>query len=157
VDAQVRQLKAACAQKVWRETASGAKTDRVQLRRVLDRLDAGDVFVVTLDWRAPPCSPARQSLKDASSSNIAVRCRAACENLHTTGHKPDLKFVAAGHVPCGSRRHLHHSATGSLVRSGFVMRTSLSENQLFQGHALTLSWCLFGEWPYHLSSFLPMR
>jgi DNA invertase Pin-like site-specific DNA recombinase len=47
VDAQVRQLKAAGAQKVWRETASGAKTDRVQLRRVLDRLDAGDVLMVT--------------------------------------------------------------------------------------------------------------
>ena len=27
-------------------------------------------------------------------------------------------------VPCGSRRHVHHSATGSLVRSGFVTRTS---------------------------------
>jgi DNA invertase Pin-like site-specific DNA recombinase len=47
VDAQVRQLKAAGARKVWRETASGAKTDRVQLRRVLDRLDAGDVLMVT--------------------------------------------------------------------------------------------------------------
>jgi DNA invertase Pin-like site-specific DNA recombinase len=32
-DAQVRQLKAAGAEKVWRETASGAKTDRVQLRQ----------------------------------------------------------------------------------------------------------------------------
>ena len=30
----------------WRETASGAKTDRVQLRRVLDQLDAGDVLMV---------------------------------------------------------------------------------------------------------------
>jgi DNA invertase Pin-like site-specific DNA recombinase len=47
VDAQVRQLKAAGADKVWRETASGAKTDRVQLRRVLDELDAGDVLMVT--------------------------------------------------------------------------------------------------------------
>jgi DNA invertase Pin-like site-specific DNA recombinase len=47
VDAQVRQLKAAGARKVWRETASGAKTDRVQLRRVLDQLDAGDVLMVT--------------------------------------------------------------------------------------------------------------
>jgi hypothetical protein len=75
----------------------------------------------------------------------------------TGGHKPGPKFVAAGHVPCGSRRHGHHGATGSLVRSGFVMRTALSENQLFQGHALVLSWCLLGEWSYHLSSFLPMR
>ena len=47
VDAQVRQLKAAGARKVCRETASGAKTDRVQLRRVLDQLDAGDVLMVT--------------------------------------------------------------------------------------------------------------
>jgi DNA invertase Pin-like site-specific DNA recombinase len=47
VDAQVRQLKAAGAQKVWRETASGAKTDRAQLRRVLDQLDAGDGLMVT--------------------------------------------------------------------------------------------------------------
>jgi len=47
VDAQVRQLRAAGAEKVWRETASGAKTDRVQLRRVLDELDAGDVLMVT--------------------------------------------------------------------------------------------------------------
>src|ERR1700682_3408994 len=47
VDAQVRQLKAAGARKVWRETASGAKTDRAQLRRVLAQLDAGDVLMVT--------------------------------------------------------------------------------------------------------------
>ena len=47
VDAQVRQLRAAGAEKVYRETASGAKTDRAQLRRVLDQLDAGDVLMVT--------------------------------------------------------------------------------------------------------------
>ncbi|HVA39482.1 MAG TPA: recombinase family protein [Candidatus Binataceae bacterium] len=47
VDAQVRQLtKAGCA-KVFRETASGAKTDRAQLRRALDQLAAGDVLMVT--------------------------------------------------------------------------------------------------------------
>src|SRR6202167_934011 len=47
IEAQVRQLRAAGARKVWRETASGAKTDRAQLRRVLDQLDAGDVLIVT--------------------------------------------------------------------------------------------------------------
>src|SRR5260370_32036730 len=47
VDAQVRQLKAAGAGKVFREVASGAKIDRAQLRRVLDQLDAGDVLMVT--------------------------------------------------------------------------------------------------------------
>jgi DNA invertase Pin-like site-specific DNA recombinase len=39
IDAQVRQLKAAGARQVFREVASGAKTDRAQLRRVLAQLD----------------------------------------------------------------------------------------------------------------------
>src|ERR1700693_3156209 len=47
IGAQVKQLRAAGAQKVWRETASGAKADRAQLRRALDQLDAGDVLMVT--------------------------------------------------------------------------------------------------------------
>jgi DNA invertase Pin-like site-specific DNA recombinase len=44
VDAQVRQLTKAGCKKVFREVASGAKT---QLRRLLDQLEAGDVLTVT--------------------------------------------------------------------------------------------------------------
>jgi len=47
VDAQVRQLRAAGAHQVLREVASGAKTDRSQLRKALAQLDAGDVLMVT--------------------------------------------------------------------------------------------------------------
>ena len=47
VDAQVRQLREAGCQKVYRETASGAQTDRAQLRRALGQLAAGDVLLVT--------------------------------------------------------------------------------------------------------------
>jgi DNA invertase Pin-like site-specific DNA recombinase len=47
VDAQVKQLRAAGAEKVYRETASGAKTDRAQLRRVLAQIDTDDVLMVT--------------------------------------------------------------------------------------------------------------
>jgi hypothetical protein len=47
VDAQVRQLTKAGCKKVFREVASGAKTDRNQLRRLLDQLEAGDVLMVT--------------------------------------------------------------------------------------------------------------
>jgi DNA invertase Pin-like site-specific DNA recombinase len=47
VDAQVRQLRAAGCEKVFRETASGAQTDRAQLRKALNQLDAGDVLMVT--------------------------------------------------------------------------------------------------------------
>jgi DNA invertase Pin-like site-specific DNA recombinase len=47
VDAQVRQLTKAGCKRVFREVASGAKTDRAQLRRLLDHLDAGDELTVT--------------------------------------------------------------------------------------------------------------
>lgn len=47
VDAQVRQLKNAGCSEVFREVASGAKTDRAQLRRVIDKLQPGDVLTVT--------------------------------------------------------------------------------------------------------------
>ena len=47
VDAQVKQLRAAGAEKVFKETASGAKTDRAQLRRALKEIDEGDVLMVT--------------------------------------------------------------------------------------------------------------
>ncbi len=47
VTAQVAQLRKAGAAKVFREVASGAKTDRSQLRRALGQLDAGDVLMVT--------------------------------------------------------------------------------------------------------------
>ena len=47
VDAQAQQLAKAGCKKVFREMASGAKTDRAQLRRLLDQLEPGDVLTVT--------------------------------------------------------------------------------------------------------------
>jgi DNA invertase Pin-like site-specific DNA recombinase len=47
VDAQVAQLISAGCAKVYREVASGAKTDRAELLRLIARLDDGDVLVVT--------------------------------------------------------------------------------------------------------------
>jgi DNA invertase Pin-like site-specific DNA recombinase len=47
VNAQVAALRKQGAGKVFREVTSGAKTDRAQLRRVIDQLDAGDVLMVT--------------------------------------------------------------------------------------------------------------
>jgi DNA invertase Pin-like site-specific DNA recombinase len=46
-DAQVRQLTKAGCKKVFREVASGAKTDRAQLHRVLNHLTPSDVLMVT--------------------------------------------------------------------------------------------------------------
>ena len=47
VNAQVAVLRKHGAGKVFREVASGAKTDRAQLQRVIDQLEAGDVVMVT--------------------------------------------------------------------------------------------------------------
>src|SRR6266852_3080476 len=47
VTAQITALRKHGAGRVFREVASGAKTDRAPLRRVLDQLDAGDVLTVT--------------------------------------------------------------------------------------------------------------
>ena len=47
VAAQVAALNSAGAGKVFREVASGAKTDRAQLRKAIAALGAGDVLMVT--------------------------------------------------------------------------------------------------------------
>jgi DNA invertase Pin-like site-specific DNA recombinase len=47
LDAQIAQLKAAGAVRVFRETASGAKTDRKELARALKSLGDGDSLLVT--------------------------------------------------------------------------------------------------------------
>src|ERR1700728_4853581 len=47
VEAQTAALTAGGAEKVFREVASGASTDRAQLRRLVGQLDAGDVLMVT--------------------------------------------------------------------------------------------------------------
>ena len=47
IEAQLRQLAKAGCKKVFREVASGAKTERAQLRRLLAVIDAGDVVTVT--------------------------------------------------------------------------------------------------------------
>src|SRR3990170_8127878 len=47
LDAQVAQLKAAGAEKVFREKVSGARADRPELARLLRSLAAGDRVLVT--------------------------------------------------------------------------------------------------------------
>lgn len=47
LDAQVEALKTSGATRIAQEKASGARTDRVELRKALDRLESGDVLLVT--------------------------------------------------------------------------------------------------------------
>lgn len=71
LDAQVAQLEQAGAEKIFREVASGARTDRAQLRRALARLTQGDVLAVTrLDRLA-------RSTRDLLDTLAAVAARGA--------------------------------------------------------------------------------
>lgn len=71
VDAQVRALRASGAETVFRETASGTKTDRVQLHRALAQLAEGDVLLVTrLDRLA-------RSTRDLLNTLAEITCRGA--------------------------------------------------------------------------------
>jgi DNA invertase Pin-like site-specific DNA recombinase len=72
VDAQARQLTKAGCKKIFRDVhVSGAKTDRAQLRRVIDQLEAGDVLMVTrLDRLA-------RSTRDLSNTLAAITDRKA--------------------------------------------------------------------------------
>jgi DNA invertase Pin-like site-specific DNA recombinase len=71
VDAQVKQLRVAGAEKVFRETASGTRTDRAGLRQVLGRLGKGDVLMVTrLDRLA-------RSIRDLLNTLAALAVREA--------------------------------------------------------------------------------
>jgi DNA invertase Pin-like site-specific DNA recombinase len=58
LDAQIKQLRAAGAEKVLRETASGARADRAGLRRALAALDTGDVLMsrALTGWHDQPRS-----------------------------------------------------------------------------------------------------
>jgi hypothetical protein len=47
VDAQVKQLRAARAKRIFKETTSDAKSDRAELARALRELGDGDVLMVT--------------------------------------------------------------------------------------------------------------
>ena len=47
VDAQVKQLRDAGAENIFRETASGAKTDRRELAKALREIGEGDTLLVT--------------------------------------------------------------------------------------------------------------
>src|ERR1700746_3070674 len=89
VEAQVRQLTKAGCKKVFRETASGIKTDRSQLRKALDQLDAGDVLMVTrLDRLARSTRDLLNTLAAITDRKGGVRSLGDTVGDNTTSHGP---------------------------------------------------------------------
>lgn len=74
VEAQANQLTAAGCDKIFREIASGAKTDRAQLRRMVGCLAPGDIVMVTrLDRLARSTHDLLNTLATISAKEVGFR------------------------------------------------------------------------------------
>jgi DNA invertase Pin-like site-specific DNA recombinase len=97
LDAQVKQLRAAKVEKIFKETASGAKTDRAQLRRVLDQLENGDVLTVTrLDRLARSTRDLLNTLATITSKGAGFRSLHDTWAETTTAHGRLMLTVLGG-------------------------------------------------------------
>src|SRR5580700_584871 len=97
VTAQVAALRKHGAGKVFREVASGAKTDRAQLRRALDELDAGDVLMVTrLDRLARSTRDLLNTLAAITAKEAGFRSLADAWADTTTAHGRLMLTVLGG-------------------------------------------------------------
>jgi DNA invertase Pin-like site-specific DNA recombinase len=97
VDAQVRQLTKAGCKKVFREVASGTKTDRAQLRRLLDVLDAGDTLTVTrLDRLARSTRDLLNTLAAITGKNAGFKSLGDTWADTTTSHGRLMLTVLGG-------------------------------------------------------------
>jgi DNA invertase Pin-like site-specific DNA recombinase len=97
VDTQVKALRAAGAEKIFKETASGAKSDRAQLRRAIAALGEGDTLLVTRLDR-----PARSTRDLLNTLDAIAKAGAGFRSLHdawadtTTPHGRSMLTVLRG-------------------------------------------------------------
>ena len=97
VAAQVAALNAAGAGKVFREVASGAKTDRAQLRKAIAALQAGDVLMVTrLDRLARSTRDLLNTLAAITGSKAGFRSLGDAWADTTTPHGRLMLTVLGG-------------------------------------------------------------
>ena len=97
VAAQVQQLTAAGRTKVFREVASGAQTDRVQLRRALAKLESGGVLMVTrLDRMARSTRNLLNTLAAVTDRKAGFRSLADNWTDTTTAHGRLMLTVLGG-------------------------------------------------------------
>ena len=93
----MKDLRAAGAEKIFRETASGAKTDRVQLRRALAQLDAEDVLLVTrLDRLARSTRDLLNTLAAIAAKGATFRSLGDTWADTTTAHGRLILIVLGG-------------------------------------------------------------
>jgi len=87
---------------VFREVASGTKTDRSQLRRALDQLEAGDALLVTrLDRLARSTRDLLNTLATITKREVGFRSLGDAWADTTTAHGRLMLTVLGG--PAGRR------------------------------------------------------
>jgi len=97
LDAQRAALLAAGAEKVFQETASGAKTDRRELAKALKALNAGDVLLVTrLDRLARSTRDLLNTLDTIAKAGAGFRSIADAWADTTTPHGRLMLTVLGG-------------------------------------------------------------
>ena len=97
VDAQVKALRAAGGEKIFRETASGAKSDRAQLRRAIAALGEGDKLLVTrLDRLACSTRDLLNTLAQIADKGAGFRSLADAWADTTTAHGRLMLTVLGG-------------------------------------------------------------
>src|SRR3954447_9490408 len=97
VAAQVAALKQAGAEKVLKEIASGAKSNRAQLHRALNALEKGDVLIVTrLDRLARSTRDLLNTLALIAEKKAAFRSLGDTWANTTTAHGRLMLTVLAG-------------------------------------------------------------
>ncbi len=95
--AQERELRDAGAERIFRETASGAKSDRAELRRALAVLDADDVLLVTrLDRLARSTRDLLNTLAAIAAQGARFRSLADTWADTTTAHGRLILTVQGG-------------------------------------------------------------
>ncbi len=97
VDAQVKALRAAGAETVFRETASRVRADRAQLRRAIAKLEKGDVLMVTrLDRLARSTRDLLNTLDAAAKAGAGFRSLGDTWANTTTAHGRLMLTVVGG-------------------------------------------------------------
>jgi DNA invertase Pin-like site-specific DNA recombinase len=93
----VLQLTKAGCKKVFREVASGAKTDRTRLRRALDQIEAGGLLLVTrLDRLARSTRDLLHTLATIAENKAGVRSLGDTWADTTTAHGRLMLTVLGG-------------------------------------------------------------
>jgi DNA invertase Pin-like site-specific DNA recombinase len=117
VNAQAPALRRHGASKVFREVASGGKTERAQLRRLLDQLDPGDVLLVTrLDRLARSTRDLLNTLAAIADKKAGFRSLGDTWADTTTPHGRLMLTVLAGLAEF--ERELIRARTGEAKRRG---------------------------------------